>query len=95
LKLAASSTDTGVTLSPRLEDGRRIAGLEMTLAANGVAATLRFAVPDDLALLVPELIARAEAGHPALAAGQPFRRRQVLELLATLLENEHGSENSR
>jgi hypothetical protein len=43
-------------------------------------------VCDDFALLAKNLFARAEAGHPVFGAQQPFRRRQVLELLATLLE---------
>jgi hypothetical protein len=85
LKLTASLTGTGAMLSPRLGDGRRIAGLEITLA-TGANAGLRFGVHNDLALLVESLIARAEAGHPAFAAEQPFRRHQVLELLATLRE---------
>jgi hypothetical protein len=87
LKLTASLTGTGATLSPRLADGRRITGLEITSAAAGTNAALRFGVRDDLALLVEGRIARAEADHPVFAARQPFRRRPVLELLATLLEN--------
>ncbi len=87
LELTASTTGTGATLSSRLSDGRRIAGLELALTAANANATLRFEVRDDLGLLAERLVARAEAGHAALAEQQPFRRRQVLELLATLLEN--------
>jgi hypothetical protein len=85
LELTASTTGTGATLSSRLSDGRRIAGLELALAAANANATLRFEVRDDFALLAERLLTHAE--HPALAEQQPFRRRQVLELLATLLEN--------
>jgi hypothetical protein len=84
LELTASLTGTGARLSSRLSDGRRIAGLELAVAANA-NATLRFEVRDDFALLAERLL--THAGHPALAEQQPFRRRQVLELLATLLEN--------
>jgi hypothetical protein len=86
LKLAASLTGTGAPLSPRLANGSRIAGLEITLGTADATAALRFAVRDDLSLLAEGLVARAEGGHPAFAAQQPFRRRQVLELLAALLE---------
>jgi hypothetical protein len=86
LKLAASLTGTGALLSPRLANGHRIADLEITPGTADATAALRFAVRDDLSLLAEGLVARAEAGHPAFAAQQPFRRRQVLELLATLLE---------
>ena len=86
LKLTASLTGTGASLSPRLGDGHRIAGLEITLRPADATATLRFVVRDDFALLAESLVARAEAGHPVFAAQQPFRRQRVLELLATLLE---------
>jgi hypothetical protein len=86
-KLAASLSGTGATLSSRLGDGRRIAGLELTSAAADANVALRFEVHDDFALLAERLLARAETGHPALTEQQFFRRRQVLELLATLLEH--------
>ena len=61
----------------RLPDGRVA---RLTLA--GSQATL--GLSDDLARLGPALAARAEAGAPALGEG-PFRRREVLTLIADCL----------
>src|SRR5207249_3897526 len=94
-RMTASLAAAATTLSPRLTDGRRIAGIEIRPIANGTSATLRFGVRDDFAYLARGLVARAETDHPAFAAHQPFRRRQVLELIATLLENPHDRSNDR
>jgi hypothetical protein len=50
---------------------------------------------DDFAWLAHGVIACAKADHPALAAHQPFRRRPILELIATLLENPRASIHDR
>jgi hypothetical protein len=76
----------GGTLSPRLEDGRRIAQLEIR-SADTPEASARIVLCNDLAILARRLAASAEADDMRLGAGQPLRRRQVIELLASLLED--------
>jgi hypothetical protein len=86
LQLEARLASARGTLAPRLEDGRRIARLEIR-SADTPAASARIVLCNDLAFLARRLAAAAEADEVRLGAGQPLRRRQVLELLASLLED--------
>jgi len=86
LQLEARLASAGGTLAPRLEDGRRIARLQIR-SADAPEASARIVLVNDLAFLARRLAAAAEADDMRLGAGQPLRRRQVLELLASLLED--------
>jgi hypothetical protein len=83
LQLEATLVSAGMTLSARLDDGRRIGRVEMR-SPESPEPGLRFVLGNDLLLLATRLAASAEADD--LRLGKQLRRHQLLELLASLLE---------